>query len=134
MLKTEADLSRCLLSEDFAEFLGMCKKPGPQKAWVIREYKHITRENPALRIFNKSPFLKCLGFKNATFFQIILTQWHQIRKLFDKTLPISERAEMRKTWEEPCLVTTSQLPNFDRGADKGQDHYATNSQPQTETC
>lgn len=56
MLKTEADLSRCLLSEDFAEFLGMCKKPEPQKAWVIHEYEHITGENPALRIFNKSPF------------------------------------------------------------------------------
>lgn len=57
-----------------------------------------------------------------------------MRKLFDKTLPISERAEMRKTWEEPCLVTTSQLLYFDRGAEKGQDHYAINSQPQTETC
>lgn len=66
-LKTEADISRGFLSEDFAKFLGMHKKTGPQKAWVIHECKHITRGNPALYFLTKVPLNNILVFKMLPF-------------------------------------------------------------------
>lgn len=63
----QIDLSRGFLSEGLAKFLGICKKLEPQKAWVIHEYKHITRGNPALYFLTKALFKNVLVFKMLPF-------------------------------------------------------------------
>jgi hypothetical protein len=75
----------------------MCSVLGPQKSWMIHEYKYLTRGSPTL-YFKQKLLSKVSWFWKCHVFQIVFILWHQIARLFDKPLPIAGRVAMGKMW------------------------------------